>query len=77
MEVTEGWTDPLLDALEKDPTVAAVAPKLLSYAERDSFEYAGACGGFIDILGYPFCRGRILSTVEKDRGQYDLSLIHI
>lgn len=71
VEVTEGWTDPLLDALEKDPTVAAVAPKLLSYAERDSFEYAGACGGFIDILGYPFCRGRILSTVEKDRGQYD------
>lgn len=71
VEVTEGWTDTLLDALEKDPTVAAVAPKLLSYAERDSFEYAGACGGFIDILGYPFCRGRILSTVEKDRGQYD------
>lgn len=71
VEVTEGWTDPLLAVLESDPAVAAVAPKLLSYAERDRFEYAGACGGFIDLLGYPFCRGRILSTVEKDDGQYD------
>jgi len=71
VEVTEGWTAPLLAALEKDPAIAAVAPKLLSYNERDCFEYAGACGGFIDILGYPFCRGRILSTVEKDCGQYD------
>ena len=71
VEVTEGWTEPLLAALERDPAVAAVAPKLLSYAERDRFEYAGACGGFIDLLGYPFCRGRILSTVEKDDGQYD------
>lgn len=71
VEVTEGWTEPLLAALESDPAIAAVAPKLLSYAERDRFEYAGACGGFIDLLGYPFCRGRILSTVEKDDGQYD------
>lgn len=71
VEVTEGWTEPLLAALERDPAIAAVAPKLLSYAERDRFEYAGACGGFIDLLGYPFCRGRILSTVEKDDGQYD------
>ena len=71
VEVTEGWTEPLLATLERDPAVAAVAPKLLSYAERDRFEYAGACGGFIDLLGYPFCRGRILSTVEKDEGQYD------
>ena len=71
VEVTEGWTEPLLAALESDPAVAAVAPKLLSYTERDRFEYAGACGGFIDLLGYPFCRGRILSTVEKDDGQYD------
>ncbi len=71
VEVTKGWTEPLLAALESDPAVAAVAPKLLSYTERDRFEYAGACGGFIDLLGYPFCRGRILSTVEKDDGQYD------
>ncbi len=71
VEVTEGWTEPLLAALERDPAIAAVAPKLLSYTERDRFEYAGACGGFIDLLGYPFCRGRILSTVEKDDGQYD------
>lgn len=71
VEVTEGWTEPLLATLESDPAIAAVAPKLLSYTERDRFEYAGACGGFIDLLGYPFCRGRILSTVEKDDGQYD------
>lgn len=71
VEVTEGWTEPLLAVLESDPAIAAVAPKLLSYTERDRFEYAGACGGFIDLLGYPFCRGRILSTVEKDDGQYD------
>ena len=71
VEVTEGWTEPLLAVLESDPAIAAVAPKLLSYTERDRFEYAGACGGFIDLLGYPFCRGRILSTVEKDNGQYD------
>lgn len=71
VEVTEGWTEPLLATLERDPAIAAVAPKLLSYTERDKFEYAGACGGFIDLLGYPFCRGRILSTVEKDDGQYD------
>lgn len=71
VEVTEGWLDPLVDMLENDPRVAAVAPKILSYTAREHFEYAGAAGGFIDILGYPFCRGRILSHVEQDKAQYD------
>lgn len=71
VEVTDGWITPLVATLANDRTVAAVAPKLLSYVERQHFEYAGAAGGFIDYLGYPFCRGRILSTLERDEGQYD------
>ncbi|MDR0511193.1 MAG: glycosyltransferase family 2 protein [Rikenellaceae bacterium] len=71
VEVTPGWIEPLKAMLDSDPKVAAVSPKLLSWTERASFEYAGASGGFIDMLGYPFCRGRILSTTECDRGQYD------
>ena len=71
IEVTAGWLEPLVATLSNNRRVAAVAPKLRSYGYRDQFEYAGAAGGFIDFLGYPFCRGRILSTVEQDRGQYD------
>ena len=71
VEVTEGWWQPLVEVLDNNPDVAAVAPKLLSDAAHDKFEYAGAAGGFIDYLGSPFCRGRILSNVELDRGQYD------
>lgn len=71
VEVTAGWWQPLVELLDNEPDVAAVAPKLLADKERDRFEYAGASGGFIDYLGYPFCRGRILSTVERDEGQYD------
>ena len=71
VEVTRGWWQPLVELLDKEADVAAVAPKLLADRRRDSFEYAGASGGFIDYLGYPFCRGRILSTVECDEGQYD------
>lgn len=70
-EPLPGWIDPLVDKAESDPRIAAVAPKLLSWDERGRFEYAGASGGFIDGLGYPFCRGRIMSTVEYDKGQYD------
>lgn len=66
-----GWCEPLVEALEADPALGAVQPKILSIREPGCFEYAGASGGFMDILGYPFCRGRILSTVEKDEGQYD------
>ncbi len=71
VEVTAGWWQPLVEVLDTEGDVAAVAPKLLADMERTKFEYAGAAGGFIDYLGYPFCRGRILSNVEEDRGQYD------
>ena len=71
VEVTAGWLTPLIEVLDTQSDVAAVAPKLRSVDRRDSFEYAGAAGGFIDYLGYPFCRGRILGSVEEDRGQYD------
>ena len=71
VEVTAGWVEPLVATLTNHRTVATVAPKLRSYGHREYFEYAGAAGGYIDILGYPFCRGRILSTLEKDCGQYD------
>lgn len=71
VETTPGWIEPLVGAMESDPELIAVAPKILSADRRDHFEYAGASGGFIDIFGYPFCRGRILSAIEKDEGQYD------
>ncbi len=71
VEVTENWLSPMLDFMESHAEVAACQPKILSYNEREKFEYAGACGGYIDSLGYPFCRGRIFTTVESDEGQYD------
>lgn len=71
IEVTPGWLDPLIGYLENNPDTASCQPKILSYTQRDHFEYAGAAGGFIDRYGYPFCRGRVLSSVEKDEGQYD------
>ena len=69
--VTPGWLTPLLGFMESHPEVAACQPKLLSERDHSSFEYAGACGGFMDRYGYPFCRGRIFDTVERDEGQYD------
>ena len=71
IEPTEGWLAPLLDVLATNDDVAVVVPKILDDKQREKFEYAGAAGGFIDLLGYPFCRGRILSQVEEDNGQYD------
>lgn len=71
VEVTPGWLVPLMAVMTGDDRVGAVMPKLLAYGREEYFEYAGACGGFIDALGYPFCRGRIFGTVEKDAGQYD------
>ena len=71
IEVTHHWLTPLLEFMDAHPDAAACQPKLLSIADRDMFEYAGASGGFLDRYGYPFCRGRIFDTVERDDGQYD------
>lgn len=71
IEVTEGWLNPLVDYMDKNPEVASCQPKILAYNNKDHFEYAGASGGYIDKYGYPFCRGRILHKTEKDTGQYD------
>ena len=71
VETPQGWLEPLVARLDADESVAAVAPKLLWSEAREQFEYAGASGGFIDFLGYPFCRGRIMKSLECDCGQYD------
>ena len=71
IEVTEGWLEPSIDLLKSDENIAAVQPKVMSYDRRKEFEYAGAAGGFIDFLGFPFCRGRLVNAVEEDEGQYD------
>ena len=71
IEVTEGWLSPIIDLMDSDKKIAVCQPKLLDYKERNTFEYAGASGGFIDNLGYPFCRGRIFDDLEIDKGQYN------
>lgn len=71
IEVSSGWLSPLITWMDAHLETAACQPKLLSIRQRDYFEYAGACGGFIDRYGYPFCRGRVFDVVEKDEGQYD------
>ncbi len=71
VEVTAGWLEPLVEMMKSDALVAACQPKILSWHERSKFEYAGAAGGFIDRLGYPFCRGRMFDTLESDHGQYN------
>ena len=71
IEPANGWLSPLVEQLEQNEDVAVVVPKLLDDKCRSKFEYAGASGGFIDLLGYPFCRGRILNSLEEDHGQYD------
>lgn len=71
VEVTPNWLKPLVSFMDSHPEVGACQPKILSQKNRDYFEYAGASGGFIDKLGYPFCRGRIFETIELDKGQYD------
>jgi GT2 family glycosyltransferase len=71
VEVTEGWLSPVLNLFERDPETAIIQPKLLDFKNKTHFEYAGAAGGFIDKYGFPFCRGRIIETVEQDNGQYD------
>lgn len=74
IEVTEGWLAPLIEGMEQNPNIGISMPKIKAFDKSDSFEYAGACGGFIDFLGYPFCRGRILSNLEEDNGQYNTPL---
>tara|TARA_R110000751_G_scaffold161355_3_gene267106 strand:+ start:99134 stop:100120 length:987 start_codon:yes stop_codon:yes gene_type:complete len=71
VEVTENWLQPIISEFEKDASVVAAQPKILDYKNREYFEYAGAAGGFIDKYGYPYCRGRIFNTLEKDHGQYN------
>ncbi len=74
VEVTPNWIAPVIGLLEADHTIGACQPKLLSYADRSVFEYAGACGGWIDSLGYPFSRGRVFETCEVDTGQYETAV---
>lgn len=71
VEVTANWLQPIIEAFNKHKNTAIIQPKILDYNKRDYFEYAGAAGGFIDKYGYPYCRGRIFNTIEKDAGQYD------
>ncbi len=71
VEVTPNWIEPIISLMESNPNIAACQPKILSYHEKTHFEYAGAAGGFIDRLGYPFCRGRVFLSLEEDLGQYD------
>jgi GT2 family glycosyltransferase len=71
VEVAKDWIEPVIELMETNEKVAACQPKILSYSKKDLFEYAGAAGGWIDALGYPFSRGRVFDACEKDMGQYD------
>lgn len=71
VEVTEHWLEPLVAYMDTHPEVAACQPKIRSWHQKQMFEYAGAAGGYIDRYGYPFCRGRMMGTTERDEGQYD------
>ena len=73
VEVEPGWIEPVIQLMEKDRSIAAAQPKILSQSNKKLFEYAGAAGGFLDIFGYPFCRGRIFDSLEVDSSQYDQS----
>ena len=71
VEVTENWLSPILEVFDKEKNVAIIQPKILDYKDKYSFEYAGAAGGFIDFFGYPYCRGRVFNSLEKDNHQFD------
>lgn len=71
VEVTENWLSPVLDVFEKESETAIIQPKILDYKDKSLFEYAGAGGGFIDLYGYPYCRGRVFNVLEKDEGQFN------
>ena len=74
VEVTENWLAPMIFEFKEDTSLVAAQPKILDINNKNYFEYAGAAGGFIDKFGYPYCRGRIFNTIEKDKGQYDENL---
>jgi GT2 family glycosyltransferase len=71
VEVTENWIEPVLNLFKTDTSISAIQPKILSFNNKNYFEFAGAAGGLIDNLGYPYCRGRIFDDLEEDKGQYD------
>ena len=71
VEVTQQWLKPIIETFKREPDIAIIQPKILDHKQKDHFEYAGAAGGFIDKYGFPYCRGRIFSTIEKDQGQYN------
>ena len=71
IEVTQNWLAPMLNIFDSESSIGIIQPKILDYKNKEYFEYAGAAGGFIDQYGYPYCRGRIFETIEKDNGQYD------
>jgi len=73
VEVSPGWITPVIELMESDPLIAAAAPKIRAYNQKEYFEHAGAAGGFIDAYGYPFCQGRIFYEIEQDNGQYQQS----
>lgn len=75
IEVTENWLQPILDLFQKDDSIGILQPKILDFKNKEYFEYAGAAGGFIDKYGFPFCRGRIFDTLEKDENQYQTQQI--
>ena len=71
IQVTKDWISPIISLMDSDKMISACQPKILDYNDKNKFEYAGACGGFIDKFGYPFCRGRIFDDLEEDKEQYD------
>lgn len=71
IEVTENWLRPIIETFNAEKQTSIIQPKILDFKNKEYFEYAGAAGGFIDKFGFPFCRGRIFDTLEKDKGQYD------
>lgn len=71
IEVTPNWLEPIIEEFTKEKDTAIIQPKILDFKNKEKFEYAGAAGGFIDVFGYPFCRGRVFDTIEKDLGQYN------
>lgn len=74
VKVSPFWDLGMIDFLDKNPNIAVAQPKIISLSDEVSFDYAGASGGYLDTIGYPYCRGRILHSLEKDEGQYDLPI---